>query len=90
MAKEVFVNQKDIMELAGSHLPVFDHKNQLPDDWKPLLNFKKHLELDDYLKILDSIAKAAEENRLIKPNISLYFLLAIEVIIFCDLEDPVK
>ena len=61
-ASQVYLNLKEINELAGSHLPVFNYSHQLPDDWKTLLNFKSHLELSDYLKILESVAKPVEND----------------------------
>ncbi|SDY29945.1 sacsin N-terminal ATP-binding-like domain-containing protein [Hymenobacter psychrophilus] len=60
-AAEVFSNHKDIVDLAGSHLPVFDYDAPIPEAWKPLLKFRQKLEVDDYLKVLASIAKTAIE-----------------------------
>ncbi|MDJ0364846.1 DUF3883 domain-containing protein [Hymenobacter sp. H14-R3] len=60
-AVEVFANHKDIAEVAGAHLPVFDYDEPIPEGWKPLLKFRQQLEVEDYLKILTSIAQTAIE-----------------------------
>ncbi|MBH8567665.1 DUF3883 domain-containing protein [Hymenobacter sp. BT584] len=60
-AEEVFSNLKKIAEVAGAHLPVFDFDEPIPDAWRPLLKFRQQLEVDNYLKILASIAKASVE-----------------------------
>lgn len=57
----VFISDKEIKEIAGNYLPVFDFDEPLPDDWKELLRFKSKLELGDYLSILSKIVKHSEE-----------------------------
>lgn len=54
---ELFINDKEITEIAGKYLPVFDYDEALPKQWKSILPFKKSLELYDYLEILEKIAK---------------------------------
>jgi len=57
----VFISDKEIKEIAGNYLPVFDFDEPLPDDWKELLQFKSRLELGDYLSVLSKIVKHSEE-----------------------------
>lgn len=61
--KDVFINNKEIRQIAGSYLPVFDYDEPLPDDWKDLLQFKDKLELGDYLSVLSKIAQDSEETK---------------------------
>jgi len=56
-ASNIFINDKEIKEIAGSYLPVFDYDEALLKVWRDILPFKKSLELSDYLKILEKIAK---------------------------------
>lgn len=68
-ANEIFINDKDITEIAGSYLPVFDYDEALPKEWRNILPFKKSLELNDYLEILEKIAnqkKKKEEDETLK------------------------
>lgn len=59
--ENVFVNDKEIKQIAGSYLPVFDYDEPLPDDWKELLQLKPKLDLADYLSVLSKIVKHSEE-----------------------------
>jgi hypothetical protein len=59
--ENVFINTKEIKDIVGNYLPVFDFDEPLPDDWKDLLQFKSKLELGDYLSILSKIVKHSEE-----------------------------
>lgn len=54
-ANELFINDKEITEIAGNYLPVFDYDEALPKEWRNILPFKKSLELNDYLEILEKI-----------------------------------
>jgi Domain of unknown function (DUF3883) len=57
-ASEVFSsNIPSIKEMAGKYLPVFDYDDSIPNDWLNNLNFKRHLELKDYLLILSNISE---------------------------------
>lgn len=58
---KVFLNSKEIKDIAGSYLPIFDFDEPIPDDWKELFQFKSKLELGDYLSILSKIVKHSEE-----------------------------
>lgn len=60
-AKDVFINDKEIKEIAGNYLPVFDFDEPLPDDWKELLRFKSRLTFNDYLTILSAIVQDSEK-----------------------------
>lgn len=59
--ENVFINTKEIKEIVGNYLPVFDYDDPLPSDWNDFLQFKSKLEINDYLNILSMIAKDAEE-----------------------------
>lgn len=65
-ADKLFVNDKDISEIAGKHLAVFDYDEPLPDEWRKLLPFKEKLQLEDYLTILDKIAEQTEEDEILR------------------------
>ena len=54
-ANQVFINDKEIKELAGEYLPVFEGAELLPD-WRSLFQFKTKLKLPDYLKLLSQIS----------------------------------
>ncbi|AMM51216.1 hypothetical protein TH61_08555 [Rufibacter sp. DG15C] len=58
---DVFINSKEIKDIAGNYLPVFELDEPLPNEWKDFLQLKNKLELDDYLSILSKIAKHSEE-----------------------------
>lgn len=62
-AKDVFVNEVEIRQIAGGHLPVFDYKDPLPDSWRFFLGFKEKLELTDYLTVLTKIAEDYEDGK---------------------------
>jgi len=61
-ASEVFINEKEIKELAGNYLPVFACETIPDDDWRRLIPFKEKLELEDYLTILTKVAKETEKD----------------------------
>lgn len=65
-AKELFINDKEITDIAGKYLPVFDYDEPLPDEWRTLLPFKDRLELNDYLTVLVKIAEQAEEDEILR------------------------
>lgn len=58
---QAYINSKEIKDIAGHYLPVFDYDEPLPDDWKNILQFKSSLELRDYLTILSKIVEHLEE-----------------------------
>jgi hypothetical protein len=60
--ENVFVNDKEIKQIAGNYLPVFEYEEPLPDDWKEFLQLKSKLELSDYLSILTKIAEQIEKD----------------------------
>jgi hypothetical protein len=65
-AKEVFINQKEIADIAGRYLPVFDYDDPLPENWKNVLPFKQSLELNDYLSVLEKITEQTEDDEIIR------------------------
>ena len=65
-ASELFINDKDIVDIAGKHLPVFDCQEPLPDDWRKLLPFKQKLELGDYLSLLEKISDQTKEDEILR------------------------
>lgn len=60
--ENVFVNDKEIKQIAGNYLPVFEYEEPLPDDWKDFLQLKSKLELGDYLSILTKITEQIEKD----------------------------
>ncbi len=66
LASNVFLNTKEIVEIAGDYLPVFRQANLTPD-WKSLFKFKTKFTLSDYLEVLTLISKDTEDG-LIKPE----------------------
>lgn len=65
-AKNLYINDKEITDIAGMYLPVFDFDEPLPDEWRKLLPFKEKLELNDYLTVLDKIAEQTEEDEILR------------------------
>lgn len=67
---EVFINDKDIQQVAGKYLPVLEYEGVVPPDWREFLGFKTNLELEDYLDILTKIhEKAEDEESTAKPSL---------------------
>ncbi|HGW6210469.1 TPA: caspase family protein [Enterococcus faecalis] len=66
LASNVFLNTKEIFEIAGSYLPVF-RQAELTPDWKSLFKFKTKFTLSDYLEMLTLIWKDTEDE-LMKPE----------------------
>jgi hypothetical protein len=56
-AADVLINSSDIVELAGGYLPVLDYDDVVPEPWLKILPFRRALELDDLLKILEELSK---------------------------------
>lgn len=68
LPENVFLNTKEIQKIAGNYLPVFDNDENLSDNWKSILHFKEHLELSDYLTILELISQKTEEDEILRKN----------------------
>lgn len=62
-AENVFINKKEIKEIAGKHLPVLDYEGSIPLKWLKYLPFKESLGLEDYLKILRKIWKNQSDEK---------------------------
>jgi len=62
---EVFLNSKEIIDIAGNYLPIFDG-DELSSDWKSFFEFKTQLELKDYLELLSNIIKDENKDNKIK------------------------
>jgi hypothetical protein len=56
---DIFLNTKEIKEIAGKYLSVFDGE-QLTQEWKSFFKFKTQLELNDYLELLTNIISDKE------------------------------
>lgn len=65
-AKDTFINDQEITDIAGKFLPVFDYDKPLPEEWRKLLPFKDKLELNDYLTVLEKIAEQTEEDQILR------------------------
>jgi len=67
--KNVFANSKEIKEIGGKYLPIFDYEGLIPQNWLEYLLFKSSLKLDDYLDILSSISQEiVSDQDLLKEN----------------------
>jgi len=65
IASSVLLNTEEIKAIAGKYLPVFNGP-ELIADWKAFFNFRKSLELQDYLDLLSMISMDIDENGSIK------------------------
>jgi hypothetical protein len=65
-AEKLYINEKEITDIAGKYLAVFDYDEPLPEDWKKILPFKEKLELNDYLTVLEKIAEQTEEDEVLR------------------------
>jgi hypothetical protein len=67
--KNVFTNKKEIKEIGGKYLPIFDYEGVIPQNWLEYLPFKSSLKLDDYLDVLSLISQEKSNDQdLIKEN----------------------
>jgi len=70
-AENVFVNFKEITEICGKYLPVFDCEYIIKDNWLRVIPFKKEIEFSDYLLILLKISEDTnKENSIKKSNLN--------------------
>jgi hypothetical protein len=65
-ANQLYINDKEVMDIAGRYLPVFDYDEPLPEEWRTVLPFKEKLELNDYLSVLEKIAQQTEEDDVLR------------------------
>ena len=72
-ANEMFVNLPEIKEVAGKYLPVFDCETIPNEEWLKLIPFKRSLEVEDYLTILESISKEKDFTKINKKRIGLIY-----------------
>jgi hypothetical protein len=66
-SNNVLLNTKEIKEVSGGYLPVFDGV-ELSADWKSFFKFRTELELADYLKLLSGISNDITEKQEVKKN----------------------
>lgn len=66
LASNVFINTKDIVEIAGKYLPVLACDTIPDDDWLGYIPFKQKLEIEDYLTIIEAIGFDTEKDEEIK------------------------
>jgi hypothetical protein len=64
-ASDTFINEENIIEVAGNYLPIFDGP-QLSADWKSFFQFKTKFSLSDYLELLTNITSDSEDGSRIK------------------------
>ncbi|MDR7208824.1 DUF3883 domain-containing protein [Flavobacterium piscis] len=55
-SEDVYISIKEIRDIAGEYFPVLEYDDNITADWSVYFNFKKKLEVEDYLTILDKIA----------------------------------
>ncbi len=67
-AKDVFINNKEIKEIAGKYLPVFVCEVLPDEDWKNCIPFRQKIELEDYLQIIEAIALDTEKDEELKKS----------------------
>lgn len=66
LSKNLYINDKEITDIAGKYLPVFDYDEPLSDEWRTILHFKDKLEFSDYLTVLEKIAEQTEEDEILR------------------------
>lgn len=64
-SSNVFLNTREIKDISGSYLSVYNGPDLSPD-WKAFFNFRTKLKLEDYLDILSKISTDTDENGKIK------------------------
>ena len=65
----VFLNTKEILEIACDYLPIFDAVDlESNSNWRSFFDFKTSLELIDYLEVLKKIAKDVTEKGEVKKS----------------------
>lgn len=64
-ASEVFINEPDIVALAGKYLPVFDSEEVPFGEWKNLLPLKPKLEIENYLFVLSAISNEIQKSEVV-------------------------
>lgn len=64
-SSSVLVNSKEIKDLSGNYLPVFNGP-ELTSNWKSFFNFRTSLSLSDYLELLSAISLDVDKNGEVK------------------------
>jgi hypothetical protein len=67
-ASEVFLNNREIVDVAGKYLPIFDCEIIPDEDWLKFIPFKQKLEIDDYLQVIEAIGIDTEKDEELKNN----------------------
>jgi len=66
LSSQVFINTKEIKEIAGKYLPVLACEIIPDDDWLSHVQFKQKLEIEDYLTIIEKIGIDTENEEELK------------------------
>jgi len=66
LPSQIFINTKEIKEIAGKYLPVFACDIIPDDDWLLHIPFKQKLEIEDYLEIIEQIGVETEKDEELK------------------------
>ena len=61
-SKKLFLNTKEVTELAGDSLPIISHNEPLSEGWAHLLGLKIDLEIEDLITILESLPHKLDDN----------------------------
>ncbi|MDQ6471915.1 DUF3883 domain-containing protein [Flavobacterium sp. LHD-80] len=69
-SNKVYVNIREIKQIAGDHFPVFDCDERPTDGWSNIFNFKNKLEIEDYLTILKLISDESKDGIISKKSIN--------------------
>ena len=66
LSSQIFLNTKEIKEIAGKYLPVLACEIIPDDDWLKHIPFKQKLEVEDYLSIIEAIGIDTEKDEELK------------------------
>jgi hypothetical protein len=87
LPRESFVNSDYNKELAGDYLPVITLKDQVPEDWRRVLNLKTKFSLSDLLSVLNHISQEVlTKGKLDRENQKRIGLIYNELLLHIDNE----
>lgn len=91
LPKEAFVNSDYNKELAGDYLPIVTLKDQIPEDWRRVLNIKAKFSLSDLLSVLNQISQeVSTKGKLDRENQKRIGLIYNELLLQIDNNEEVS
>ncbi|MGE6352922.1 sacsin N-terminal ATP-binding-like domain-containing protein [Flavobacterium sp. NPDC079362] len=69
-SNKVYINIREIKQIAGDYFPVFDCDERPTDGWNEIFNFKNKLDISDYLTILKLISEESKDDTISKNSIN--------------------